>query len=95
MERARRVHAVALFADERRGGVDQFPQVLQPILAFALVLVKSREAARAHHVLDGLRQAHLLRLGAHLRRSAFANASPRLEPALPATYGIAAAIEQL
>ena len=89
-----RIEAVAFFADEGRGRVDQFLQVFEAVLAFALGLVKLGETARAHDVFDRFRQAHLLRFRAHLRRSDWRKL-PRLEPALPVTYGIAAAIEQL
>ncbi len=62
-----RVETVAFLADERCRRVDQFLQVLQPVLAFALVLIELAETAGAHHVFDRFRQAHLLRFRAHLR----------------------------
>ena len=68
------------------GGIDQFVEVLQPVLAFPIGLVEGDEARRLQHVLDDLAQGQALRRLAHrgtdlaeIRKQTAANLSVDLQ----------------
>src|SRR6185295_11302996 len=59
------VPAEAFLGDERLGGVDELLEVLEPLLAVALVLVEVDQARRLEHVDDDLAQRQAARRRAH------------------------------
>ena len=55
----------AFVVDEQRRGVDEFIEVLDPVLAFLFAFVKAAQIGAMHDMLDDLGQRELLGLEAH------------------------------
>ena len=79
---------VAELGHESGRGVDQFTQVLDTLLAFALAAIVREKTAALDHVLHGLGKRHRLRLGAQ-RRDQSGEGGQRLAAA-PSSSGTAA-----